>query len=77
MACAEENLKAIWGEASRHTCKASPVHYNLDRPKLLVPTGHHAGKGWPHTTHDLRSCFRTNVSQHMPARGSKRIAAAA
>jgi len=48
MASSAENPKAIRGEASRHTCKASPVHYNLDRQKFFVPTGHHAGERWPH-----------------------------
>ena len=60
MACAAENVKAVCGEASRHACKASPVYYNLARPKFFVPTGRHAGKRWPHTVHDLRRCFRTN-----------------
>jgi len=46
MACAAENLKAVWGGASRHTCNASPAHYNLDRPKFFVPTRHHTGERW-------------------------------
>ena len=64
MASPAENHKAIRGEASRPTCKASPVYYNLDRQKFLVPTGHHAGERWPHAAHHLRSCFRTNVPQY-------------
>ena len=34
MASPAENLKAVWGEASRHTCNPFPVHHNLDRPKF-------------------------------------------
>ena len=48
MASPAENFKAVCGEASRHTCTASPVHYNLDHPKFFVPTGHYAGERWPH-----------------------------
>ncbi len=81
MASLAENPKAARGVASRHTCKASPVPYDLDRPNCFVPTGHHTGERWPHAAHHLRSCFRTNVPQlvpqHTPARGSRRIGAAA
>ena len=62
MASPAKNPKAICGEASRHTCKASSVYNDLDRPKFFVPTGHHARERWPHAAHHLRSCFRTNVS---------------
>jgi len=72
MASPAENPKAVCGEASRHTCKASPVHYNLDRPKCFVPTGHHAGDRWPHAPHYLRTCFRTNVPQYVSPIGESR-----
>ena len=64
MASPAENPKAFCGEASRHTCTASSVHYNLDRSKFSVPTGHHSGKRWPHAAHYLISCFKTNVPQY-------------
>jgi len=60
MARPAENPKAVCGEASRHTRKASPAHYNLDRLKPFVPTDHHASDRWPHAAHDLTSCLRTN-----------------
>ena len=61
MASPAENPKVFSGEASRHTCKASPVHYNLVRPKFLVPTGHHPGERSAQVAHYLRSCLRTNI----------------
>jgi len=48
MASPAENPKAFCGEASRHTCKSSPVHYNLARPKFFVATAHHPADRWPH-----------------------------
>jgi hypothetical protein len=73
MASPPENPKAVRGEAFQHTCEASPFHYNLDRPKCSVPTGHHAGDRWPHTAHDLRSCFRTNVLPYRQPAGRNRL----
>jgi len=66
MASPAEYLKAVWGEASRHTCKASPFHSNLDCPKFFVPTGHHARERWPHANFDPqhpreRSSARTHL----------------
>ena len=77
MASPAEILKPVRCEASRHTCTASFHCYNLDLAKLFVPTGPDAGDRWPHADHYLRSCFRTNVPQHTPARGSRPLGAAA
>jgi len=71
MASPEEIPKEVCGEASRHTSKASPAHYILNRPQLFVPTGHHAGEHWPHAVHYLRRCFRTNVPQDMSNVGER------
>jgi hypothetical protein len=66
MASPAENPKTVRGDASRHTCKASPVSHNLDRPNFSAPTAHHTGNRRPHAVHHLRNCFRTNVPQYRP-----------